>query len=163
MEALAEATAKDLMQTDVVRLEADDRVESAVALFEEYHIGGAPVVDAAGKLLGFLSAHDVARSEHVQRGEIVTGRGDYSAGTGELEDDGGFYSKVDYSPEVLGNELVKDWMNPDVISLPPSASLKEICELMVHESIHRVVIVEDDNLRGIVSTFDVTRHLAETL
>ena len=80
-----------------------------------------------------------------------------------MEDDGGFYSKLDYSPEVLGNELVKDWMNPDVISLPPTATLKEICELLVRESIHRVVIVEDENLRGIVSTFDVTRHLAETL
>ena len=151
------------MQTDVIRLEADDRVESAVALFEEYHIGGAPVVDSAGKLLGFLSARDVARSDHVRSGRIVTERGDYSAGSGELEDDGSFYSKSDYSPEILGSELVRDWMNPDVFSLPPTASLKEVCEVMVRESIHRVLIVEEKNLKGILSTFDVARYLAETL
>ena len=65
--------------------------------------------------------------------------------------------------DVLGDELIKDWMNPDVISVHPTATLKEICEVMVRESIHRVVVVEDGHLRGIVTTFDVTRYLAETL
>jgi CBS domain-containing protein len=163
MKTLTAITARDLMKTDVIKLGADERVETAVALFEEYHVGGAPVVDSAGTLLGFLSAHDVARSEHVERGRIVPERGDYGIGGDEADDGETYFSKADYSPEVLEGGMVKDWMNPAVISLPPSASLKELCQVMVSESIHRVLIVESKSLRGIVSTFDVVRHLAEVL
>lgn len=163
MKTLVEITARDLMKTDVMKLEADERVESAVALFEEYHVGGAPVVDSAGTLLGFLSAHDVARSDHVERGRIVPERGDYGLGPDDADDGEAYFSKADYSPEVLEGGLVKDWMNPSVISCPPDATLKELCQVMVRESIHRVLIVEGKSLRGIVSTFDVVRHLAEAL
>lgn len=164
MEVLTEVTASDLMQTDVVTLAVEDKVEQAVAILEEYHIGGAPVVDSTGALLGFLSSHDVARTEHVREGRLATERGDYAGALDEdVEDDDEFYSKDDYSPEILGSELVKDWMNPDVISVAPSTSLKEICKVMTAKSVHRVLVVEEERLRGIVSTFDVVRYLAQNL
>src|SRR5689334_3638095 len=52
-------TAKDLMNKDVVRLDADAPIESAIEMLDENEISGAPVTDGSGHLLGVLSARDV--------------------------------------------------------------------------------------------------------
>ena len=44
-------SARDVMQKDVATLSADDTLETALALFEEARIGGAPVIDAERRLV----------------------------------------------------------------------------------------------------------------
>ena len=55
---------------------------------------------------------------------------------------------------------VKDWMNPNVIALPPTARITEVCEVMRQERIHRVFLVENKLLRGVVSSFDIVKFLS---
>ena len=38
--------------------------------------------------------------------------------------------KEDYSPDVLGRDLVREWMNPDVITVGLDTSLIELCRVM---------------------------------
>jgi CBS domain-containing protein len=157
--------AKDLMRGEVATLAPDDTIETALALFEESGISGAPVV-ASGRLVGVLSLSDVSRTEHLRGGRLKTQR-EYElsepAGeerTDELDPDEVFYLKDDYSPEVLGRELVGDWMTNEVVSVSPEASLAEVCRVMVERKIHRVFVAERGRLQGVLSTFDVVRHLA---
>jgi CBS domain-containing protein len=165
MQARKNVRAKDLMRGDVATLSADDSIETALALFEEARIGGAPVV-ANGRLVGMLTLADVSRPEHLNGGRIRTER-DYelSEPSGEerldeLDPDEVFYVKEDYSPEVLGRERVADWMTSGVVSVPAEATLEEVCRVMVERQIHRVCVTEGDKLVGLVSSFDVVRHVA---
>jgi CBS domain-containing protein len=169
MTTLGKIKARDLMQKEVITLRAGATVQEAIETFEEYHISGAPVVDESGRLVGVLSARDITRTEHVRGGRIETMRTQYYLAN-PLEEEGeslwveeDLLGKEDYSPQVLGNETVGDWMKTEVVSVAPDASLKKLCRLMTEESIHRVLIVENGSVVGLVSTFDVVRHLAESL
>lgn len=155
--------ARDLMRTDVLTLTVDTPVREAVERFEEYRITGAPVVDSVGRLLGFLSLKDIARSDHVSDDRIEAGRGSWPTGAGDEDegwDEGGSYLTDGYSPRLSGGATVGDWMTPEVVSVAPDATLQKVCTTMVEEGVHRVLVVDKGALRGIVSTFDVVRHLA---
>lgn len=160
----ARLLAKDVMQTDVLTLRPDDTVESAVGLLEEYHVSGAPVLDGFGKILGVLSSTDVARREHVHEGSVSVGRVG-GGGVGPDEDDGiDFEDEVldseGYSPELFASARVDEWMSHRLVSVAPEATLAEVCRLMVAESIHRVFVVREEALCGVISTFDVVRLMA---
>lgn len=163
---LLSTLAGDVMQKEVVTLSADATAKEAIELFEEYHISGAPVIDASGALVGVLSASDVARGEHLADDRIATERYEYfmQDPLDEEIDDFPFESETfpqeDYSPEAMRGETVRDWMSPHVVSVAPDADMGTVCETMVRESIHRVLVVENDRLRGILSTFDIVRFLA---
>jgi len=163
---LSRVRARDLMRGELVTLAPEDTIDSAVQAFEESHIGGAPVVDSGGKLIGVLTLSDVARPEHVEGDRMQTQPGTFEVGEDEGEDpdpDAIFFAKENYSPEVRGRELVSDWMTRDVISVRPSASLVEICEVLVNQGIHRLFVTEGDELLGVVSSMDVVRCVAREL
>ena len=155
--------ALDLMRTDVLVLSTDTPVREAVERFEEYRIAGAPVVDGNDRLVGFLSLKDVARSDHVADDRIDAERASWP--TDGLDEEGGWDGDADvafdgYSPRMKSAATVGDWMTPEVISVTPGATMETICKTLVEHGIHRVVVVEKGKVRGIVSTFDVVRHLA---
>jgi CBS domain-containing protein len=170
MKTLAAVHARDLMQAHVTTLNADAPIREAVETLRSDGVTGAPVLDGAGRVVGVFSVSDVARPEHLQGDRIADVRGDYDFGNpvgDALEEerlqDEEFTGREDYSPQLLGRETVGDWMRPRVISVPPGATLQHVCELMTSEKVHRVMVIENDELRGIISTMDIVRHLAETL
>lgn len=158
-------TARELMHTDVQTLAPSDTIETAQALFEEARISGAPVV-ANGRLVGVLSLADIASPEHQREGRLRT-QGDYELAepvgeerTDELDPEDVLYRKEDYSPEVLGRELVGDWMSGGVVTVPPAATLEHVCQVMAERSIHRVFVADGERLLGVISSLDVVRHVA---
>lgn len=156
---------REIMQPDVLTLRPEDSVESAVGLLEEYHVGGAPVLDGSGRILGVFSASDVARRDHVQEGGLGRAalRGTLPLLDEEADEEGleeEIMDREGYSPEVAGRLRVQDWMTHGAVSVGPDASVADVCRSMLAESIHRVFVVEDGKLRGVVSTFDVVRLLA---
>ena len=164
MTLLSEVKASDLMQGGLITLSADAPLGDAIRTFEENRISGAPVTDRTGKLVGVLSMSDVARTDHVRGGRIETERADYYLAN-PLDDEGDTYmSEVEgYSPVTGGTETIRHWMNPAIISLRRDASLKEVCEIMARERVHRVLVAEDEVVFGIISTLDVVRFLANEL
>lgn len=53
------------------------------------------------------------------------------------------------------NHQVRDWMTPDVISVPPSATVEEADNLMSSRHIRRLAVVDGTQLTGILSLGDV--------
>jgi CBS domain-containing protein len=160
--------ADQIMQTKVAKLSPSDSIESAIALLEGMRIGGAPVVDSAGQPIGVLSLSDIAQSAHVRAGGIEVDRSD--SGRASREDDGedpdaeqeaDIFMKEGFSPALQGAECVGDWMNADFVSVAPGTDLKAVCQLMVEHHVHRVFVVEHHKLRGVVTSFDVVRCVAE--
>lgn len=161
----AQPRACDVMQADVATLSAADTIETALALFEEAHISGAPVV-SNGRLVGMLSLADISRPEHLRGGRIETER-DYVLSepvgeeeTDEVDPEAAFYLKEDYSPALLGRELVGTWMSSGVVSVSPETPLPQVCEVMLDRQVHRVCVTRGEKLLGLISTFDVVRHVA---
>lgn len=161
---LTDVKAADIMQGGLITLSADAPLADAIRTFEENKISGAPVIDRIGKLVGVLSISDVARTDHVRGGRIETERADYYLANPLDEDwDSDITDIEDYSPVSGGTETIRQWMNPAIISIPRDASLKEVCDTMAREGVHRVLVAENDVAFGIISTLDVVRYLAREL
>jgi len=167
MNQICRKKARDVMKTDVARLEVSTSITEAIRILEDLEISGAPVVDASGKLVGMLSARDVTRIEHVRAGRLAPERGEFAMG-GPVQDEGEeeagedlILAKEDYSPALGGEDTVADWMNPNFVTVDPDDSLRTVCRRMLAEHVHRVVVAKDRKLEGILSSFDVVRLVAE--
>lgn len=165
---LARARARDLMHRDLAMLTVDEPIRSALETLEEAGINGAPVVDEAGRLVGVFSRSDAARPDHVRGGRLdeQPGSRDYVDLDPERDDydlEEELSAKDDYSPEVLGRELVGDWMTRGAISVAPDTSLAELCRALVEHRIHRVFVCEGGRPVGVVSTLDVVAAVADAL
>src|ERR687885_891132 len=56
---------------------------------------------------------------------------------------------------------VREWMTPDPVTLPPSASPQEAAEVMLDRGFRHVPVVEGERAIGIVSIRDVARWSVE--
>lgn len=52
-------TVRDIVNSQAPTLSADSTLPAAIDVLSNNHMNGAPVCDATGNLVGFLSAHDV--------------------------------------------------------------------------------------------------------
>jgi CBS domain-containing protein len=51
-------------------------------------------------------------------------------------------------------------MTSEVKSVPPQATVEEVCRKMAAERVHRLLVMEKRKLLGIVTSFDIVRLLA---
>ena len=58
---LSEVKVKDIMTSDPVTVYDTDAVDAAALLMENKGIGGLPVVDGSGELVGIITDHDIFR------------------------------------------------------------------------------------------------------
>lgn len=64
--------------------------------------------------------------------------------------------------DALEQTLVNDVLSLGAVSVTPDVSVEALTETMREEGVRRVPVLEDGNLRGIVTLDDVVVHLAET-
>ncbi|MFN0108067.1 MAG: HPP family protein [Blastocatellia bacterium] len=60
-----------------------------------------------------------------------------------------------WSPNVVGQIMAKP-----VVTVAPTESLQQVCELMLNRRIHRVVVAEGKQLLGIITTMDILTVVA---
>ncbi|HEX6810388.1 MAG TPA: CBS domain-containing protein [Planctomycetota bacterium] len=157
--------ARDVMQTDVLVLRADDSIHDAAEQLEEIGATGAPVVDGSGRLVGVLTTTDIARSEHVDDEGVSTrpmaASGPDLTSTADAADFDEELSPTEaFGEQLVGRARIGDWMTPSVTTVAPQATLGHVCRLMVDDGIHRVFVIDDKRLVGVVSTRDVVGLLA---
>ena len=136
--------ASDLMNPDVVTVEEDRSVKDLANFLIGHHISGAPVVDADGALVGVVSLVDLARA---------TTTVDEAPGMGFLqhEPDTEQLEFGDFDDQLT----VADIMTPEAWSVPEDATVSEVASVMMRHHLHRVIVVRDDEVVGIVSTSDL--------
>ena len=124
---------RDLMQTSVLSVSPAARLLDIHQLFVAEEIHGAPVIDEDDRSLrGMVSNLDLLRAALEQL---------------ELEE-----------PR---SRCAADIMVPSVVTIGPDATIAEAAQLMRDQRIHRLVVVEDREVVGILSTFDVIDALIE--
>lgn len=55
----------------------------------------------------------------------------------------------------MKQELVRDWMTHEVLTIPPGTSLAEAHKLMVEKRVRRLPVVDQNRLVGIITLGDV--------
>lgn len=156
--AWQEMKAVDIMKSPVVTLDDDVELREAARLLSDEHIGGAPVVDHAGRALGVVSLFDIVSSlAGVERGEGEPG-GFYRQGKLNFVDMEEV--EVGESPEPAGT-TVAEIMAPGLIAVSSEATLGEAARLLWEKQIHRVFVRDaKGRLVGVISTMDILRTLA---
>ena len=150
-------TAKDIMQTQVVTVSPDAPLHSTQRLFYEEGIHGAPVVDEQGRVVGMITSTDILRAATEAEEEGVSDPGYF---LDDPEDSGGLLPlPLDNYQERLKDITVADFMTEGVVHVAPSTPISDLARTIRENRIHRLLVVENGTLRGIVSTFDLVTLL----
>jgi CBS domain-containing protein len=130
----------------------DETVESAIKLFAESGISGAPVVED-GRLVGIVT-----------EGDLIFRDADIKA-PGFLDILGGLIplgSWDEYRKEALKSAgvTVDEVMTRELITISPDASLAEASTIMADKRVKILPVAEGDALRGIITRMDIlTLHV----
>ena len=150
---------KDIMSTDVLFLLEDNTVAEAIRLFGKRNIGGAPVIDGSGNLVGMLTDADIFKNLRLKYKQYNIS---FPTGVGMPSVD--FKSTVSYTEikkayKDLAQTKVKDIMATKVIVAKPEDEVEVIVPLLVDNRINRLPVVEKGKVVGIISRGDIIRTL----
>lgn len=143
----------EIMSSPVRTVRDDLGVEELVGFFLKHNISGAPVVDAEGCPVGVVSKTDLLRLAGFASASSAEGRAARAASY-DLDLNG-------LSMASWGGVTARDVMAPILFHLPEDATVAQAAALMAFEGIHRVPIVRERQIVGMVSSLDVLRWLAQ--
>jgi CBS domain-containing protein len=143
---------KDIMTQDVVSVERDTPVDEIAHLLIEHDIGGVPVVDEGGRVVGIVNESDLF-----------------------LKEKGIPFSAVKapmlFEQWVQPEKLVEiyaeahlhtaaDVMTEPVICVEEQDTISDVAMLMARHDVKHVPVVRDEKLAGMVTRTDIIRFLA---
>ena len=142
--------AQDIMVRGVISVGPDMPVRAAANTMVSNAVSALPVIDIDAKLVGIVSEGDLIRRVE-----------------NDTERERSWWLEMFVSTDTLAREFVKshgkrvaDVMTRNVITAAPSASLREVANLMENHGIKRVPIVENEKVVGIVSRANLMQALA---
>jgi len=132
-------TAGDLMNPEILTVDADMTVRELASFLVENEISGAPVRDREGRMVGVVSLFDIA---------AVASDGEDESGGGPEEPRDGLF--------------VADIMTPVIHSVTEDATVAEVAAAMLRGHLHRLLVTREDQAVGIISTSDLLGLLIST-
>ena len=152
-------TARDVMQTYLISVNPETPLLEVHRLFVDEEINGAPVVYETGRLLGVISSVDLLRAVEEEHDAA-------SAGSNYLQDflevsGPDWQGGSDNFQDRLGERTVSDAMTRGGITVTPETPIPEVAASLRKHRIHRVFVVDGDQLCGVISTFDLVALLEE--
>jgi CBS domain-containing protein len=153
---------RDVMAPNPFTLPPDASVAAAAVALAESRIGGCPVVDAAGKVVGMLTEANILEALKTQHKELkVLMPPEISFGIS-------FVEVVQTKEAVSAFAEVGDWpisriMTKQVVSVAPDDDVERAIALMAKHRIHRIPVIEEGKLVGIVTRTDILKGFFRTL
>jgi CBS domain-containing protein len=143
--------AHQIMSQPVLTVTPETPVTEAARLMLLRHIGGLPVVDAGGRLVGMVSDGDfirpVARGARRKRGRWLGLLMNRERGMGDLLHD--------------ATGTVGDIMTSDPVTVTQDAELAEIVQTMEERNLKRLPVVDGERVVGMITYADFVRTLAD--
>ena len=175
---------RDIMTTDVQTMSPEMSIRDAMDMLVAHHIGGAPVV-ANRQVRGIITTTDLLAFAASLPNDPDDGSVDEQWISGASPD----WSEENEAPSAYFTEMWNDagsdmiarfhgvrasqWnmleehtvsevmtRNP-VFTLSPNSSVEEAAEFMKRTGVHRVLVSEQGELAGIVTSMDLARAIAE--
>ena len=175
---------EDIMTRELVTLSPEHSLREAMSILTSRHISGAPVL-ANGTVVGVVSLTDLAEfaasapgvpsvspenagwGEWDTRADIPEGEEPPSAYFQQLWDDSGAEVGERMAetggPEwnALAEHTVGEVMSRRIQSLSGASSVEAAAAFMRDHSIHRVLVVDEGTLSGVVTTKDISDAVAD--
>lgn len=153
--------AADIMSQKFITVPVSMTIGDLVDVLQRAHVHAAPVLSAAGELVGIVTQEDILYgtmgSDATASPDSAPGRIRSRSGLLEIEE---FAAASPQEPE-LWSRPVTDIMTEPAISVGPSASVLEVCEILWSLRIHHVPVVDDGRVVGVISSLDLCRAIAE--
>ena len=128
--------ARDIMERSIISVTPATRILDVHQLFVQEEIHGAPVVGEDGIVHGVISTLDLLRI---------------------VRDDE--WSEI---PDDLQGLTAADAMTRELVTIGPDAPVAEVAQMMLKHHIHRVLVVDDNTLLGVISSYDLMRVLGNS-
>ncbi len=125
------------MRSAVHTVAPSEHLQSASLRMTEHGVSSLPVVDERGHAIGLITRTDLLR-------------------VGVATFPSGFAEMVLHLPD----KRVSEVMTRDPVWLPADAPLSHAARAMARRGLHRVIVVDEDRVVGMVSTTDVMRAVA---
>ena len=129
----------DIMTKEVVTVSRGDDLETAEFLFKKKKIRHIPVV-VDDNIVGMLSYTDLLRISFADA----------------VDEDESTVDTIVYNMFTIEQVMAKN-----VMSVSPSASIKEVAEILAAREFHAIPVVDDNHLVGIVTTTDLINYLLD--
>jgi CBS domain-containing protein/ribosomal protein S17 len=142
--------AHEIMSRHVVTVGADTPVSDAIKIMLSHHIGGLPVVDPAGKLIGMLSEGDFIR--RVELGTEKKRSRWLSALAGDDQ------VALDFARQ--HGRKVSQIMSSRPITIDEDTTLEQIVRLMEARNVNRFPVMRGDEIVGMVTRGDFLTAIA---
>jgi CBS domain-containing protein len=173
---------RDIMTKDVITVTPDMSLRDTMELFSSHHISGAPVVQG-GKVIGLISATDILEfASNAARAVAEPAPEPFPQDLPEPDDwepdevpETGYIAELwmrrdpeaDDSPapavprDPLDMYTVSDAMTHGIYGLAPDAPASAAAESMRAANVHRLLVMDDGKLVGIITTMDLVRAVAD--
>lgn len=154
---------RDLMNSDVVTISPEMTMPDIHRLFSKHRFGAVPVLDRDSRLKGIVSRSDVVRKFSLEQSLAELANSDFDATLGIKDDDVALESIAAAVGRRLSQVKAADIMIRDVVTIAPDAPLSEAADRMLEHRIHRLPVLENGRVIGILSAFDFMRLFASNL
>jgi len=156
---MRELVAKDVMNTEMLKVRDDMTVAELAEFLVDHEISGVPVEDADGHLVGVVSLSDVARS--------LTGRDEAVLTHTEPEYYLSSWEERFNAEDIAGlriaesDETVAEIMTPSILAVDEETPVGKIAEKMIDARIHRLLVTRGKKVVGIITTTDLLGLLVD--
>jgi CBS domain-containing protein/mannitol/fructose-specific phosphotransferase system IIA component (Ntr-type) len=136
----AKLTVRDIMTYQPKTIRADEVLKDAAREMVRLGVGGLPVVDADGLVVGMLGERELLRS---LSGYLQGGRGEGPRAPGVP----------------ASKPTVRDAMTRQVLCVSPDEAIADVSSMMTHKDVDRVPVVRDGKIVGMLTRGDIVRKL----
>jgi CBS domain-containing protein len=144
--------AKNIMTSDIITVSPDTTVTDLAKTLAAHNIGGTPVVDKTGKLLGIVTENDlIDQKKKIHIPTVVN-----------------ILDSVIYleKPERMEKEMLKfvgttveDIYSKDPISVDEETTIEEIATIMADNNVHTLPVMRGETLVGVIGKQDIIKTL----
>lgn len=169
---------RDIITQDVITLTQDQTLREAVEALSEAGVSGAPVVSGS-RTVGVIALSDIIDfaasmwpmpAPPMESDDFESRSGAETGGTPTA-----FYTDLWSSVDrdvldgiieaqewnILEEHTISEVMTRKLMALPTDADVAAAIKVMVDSDIHRLLVMDEAELRGIVTTMDFLRLVAQ--
>lgn len=138
---------RNVMSKKIISVIDSTKIEQVLTLFNKYKIHSVPVIHYRSKyLVGIISMTDILKHFFERDGKT------------NFHLEGTFF--VNDNQSILDFPVSK-YMNEKVVQVDCDLPVKDACKIMNEKKIHRLVVTKNDRVKGIFSSSDAVKILAE--
>ncbi len=143
--------AEEIMSRDLTSVMSEDRVVDALHIIYSHRLSGLPVIDEDWSLVGYLSESDILKPTIPTYLEIL------AQNTFLGNEENLLFQRFG----AMKDDLVKDIMHHDPVSVSPETDIMTVADLMLRKQIKRLPVVDGSKLVGVIERAAFCEFLME--